>query len=75
MIRVEPQPEPPGFDAKVRQPGLAHLAKGGKPTDERANSWTECLDDLYQLYGGICAYYAIHFERETGTASVDHFAP
>lgn len=75
MIRVARQPEPAGFDAKVRQPGLAHLAKGGKPTDERANFWTACLDDLYRLYGGVCAYYAIHFERVTGTASADHFAP
>ena len=35
--------------------------------------WQECLDDLYSSYGGICAYLAIFFERETGTATTDHF--
>lgn len=37
MIRVEPQPEPPDFDAKVRQPGLSALAElvGQPKTIER----------------------------------------
>ena len=31
MIRVEPQPEPPDFDHRVRQPGLRALAENRDP--------------------------------------------
>lgn len=35
--------------------------------------WQDCLDDLYQAYHGICAYYCAHVERFT--AQVDHAVP
>lgn len=79
MIHVDQQLEPPDFDAKVRQKGLAFLKKHGaisasaqidKPTFPPY--WRDCLDDLHRLYNGTCAYLAIRFERISGT-SVDHF--
>jgi uncharacterized protein (TIGR02646 family) len=80
MISVVPQPEPADFDAKVRQPGKAWLADKGiamaaslpKETDPHPY-WRKCLDELHRRYGGICAYLAVHIERATGAASVDHF--
>jgi hypothetical protein len=37
MIPVEPAPEPPDFDKKVRQPGLSAIAEmvGEPPTIQR----------------------------------------
>lgn len=82
MIYVERQPEPPNFDEKVRQKGLAYLRKFNLPLDKPIPSgtklqdyWRDCLDDLYSSYGGICAYLAIHFERVTGGGVVEHFLP
>lgn len=80
MIPVTPQPEPADFDIKVRQPGLAWLAKKEialdqvlAPNTEIKPLWRDCLDDLYRRYHGTCAYLAVFFERATGSASVDHF--
>ena len=82
MIHVEEQPEPPYFDIKVRQPGLAYLKKHSisldKPLvkDQKLDAcWRYCLDDLYTSYKGCCAYLALFFERVTGSGSVDHFLP
>lgn len=80
MIPVTPQPEPADFDSKVRQPGLAWLAKNQIALDQLLAGnievkplWRECLDDLYHSYHRTCAYLAVFFERATGSASVDHF--
>lgn len=80
MIPVVPQPEPADFDVKVRQPGNAWLAGKGiamnaplpKGTDPHPY-WRKCLEELHRSYGGICAYLAVHVERATGAASVDHY--
>ena len=80
MIRVFPQPEPPGFNADVRQKGVNHLNGRGIPVNQPlppksdiTPCWRDCLDDLYNSYGGTCAYLCVFFERVTGGASVDHF--
>jgi uncharacterized protein (TIGR02646 family) len=80
MIPVAAQPEPPAFDAEVRQKGLSHLKKRGfplaqplPPKAEIEPYWRACLTDLHQAYGGVCAYLCIFFERVIGGASVDHF--
>lgn len=80
MIPVMMQPEPASFDANVRQKGLDHLKRKGfkmdQPLPPRAEIepyWRDCLTDLHQAYGGICAYLGIFFERVMGGASVDHF--
>ena len=80
MIPVQPQPEPTNFDKKVRQPGQEWLRKKGFSSDQPLPVKTkpkaflrECLDELHQEYGGVCAYLAIYIERATGSASADHF--
>ncbi len=80
MIPVAPQLEPADFNVKVRQPGMAWIAAKGLAVNASLPKgvtpypyWRACLDDLYRLYGGVCAYLAVHLERETGATSVDHF--
>ena len=80
MIHVNEQPEPASFDTKVRQKGLKYLADHGidssKPLPPKSvisTCWRDCLNELYTLYNGTCAYLAVHFERVTGAGSVDHF--
>ena len=72
MIHVDPQPEPPGFDALVRQRGSRALAEG---REDLPPYWRDCLPDLYQCYRGVCAYLCVLIPRGTGARSVDHVAP
>jgi hypothetical protein len=72
MIHVEPQPEPPDFDAKVRQPGRADLAS---PEGELRPLWRHCATQLWEAYKGVCAYSSLHIPRGTGALSVDHLLP
>lgn len=72
MIHVDPQPEPPGFAATVREPGLRALAEGKEPLPPH---WRACLPDLHERYRGVCAYLCVHIPRGTGARSVDHVAP
>jgi hypothetical protein len=72
VIHVDPQPEPPGFDAQVRQPGLRALAEA---KEDLPPHWRRCLPDLYERYRGICAYVCVVIPRATGAPSVDHLAP
>lgn len=80
VIPVAAQPAPKGFDAKVRQKGLAHLGKLGlalhrplPPGTDIPPYWRDCLTELHQAYGGTCAYLGVFFERVMGGGSVDHF--
>lgn len=43
------------------------------PTKKLAAHWRDCLDTLYRVYGGICAYLGIQIWLSTGVATVDHF--
>ena len=72
MIHIDPQPEPPAFDASVRQPGLRALADG---KEKLPPYWRACLPDLHERYQGICAYLCVHIPRGTGARTVDHVAP
>jgi hypothetical protein len=72
LIRIVPQPEPPDFDRRVRQPGLRALAKD--PARFRP-FWNRCAHQLWDAYQGICAYLCIYIPRGTGARSVDHLAP
>lgn len=81
MIPVAPRPEPPNFDALVRNPGIRWKAENNLDLHQPPPRgkivqpyWRACLGDLYREYNGICAYLAVHFERTTGAGSVDHFA-
>lgn len=80
MIPVTPQPEPGGFDADVRQPGLAWLKASGIATGapipkgtKPPRHWRKCLPELHSAYEGICAYLCVHIERCAGGISVDHY--
>ena len=78
MIHIDSMPEPDNFDLKVRQPGLAFLSKTPRPSSKewsKNNFWSRCSLQLYQAYGGICAYCGEWFSRTTSTVSVDHFWP
>jgi hypothetical protein len=72
LIRVQPQPEPADFDAKVRQPGRRALES--RP-EKLPNHWRHCSKQLWEAYRGICAYLCIHIPPGTGARSVDHHAP
>lgn len=80
MIPVALQPEPADFDAKVRQPGHAWLARHGIARDQPPpspsslpNYWSQSNKQLWDANSGVCAYLAIFFEWTTGAASTDHF--
>lgn len=78
MIHVDLQPEPSDFDRKVRQPGNAFLANIDTPNNKQWNKhnfWSRCSSQLYQIYGGVCAYSGEWFSRTTTSVSVDHFLP
>lgn len=80
VIPVKKADEPASFDKKVRQPGLQWMRTNGislnatLPAKTKLKPyWRECLDDLHESYGGVCAYLCIYIERMTGGGSVDHF--
>jgi len=78
MTPVTPHPEPVDFDAKVRTPGDKFLRHVSVPINWKKEGkgkefWTRALDDLYQIYGGICAYCAHWIPQDVGSRSVDHF--
>lgn len=78
MIHVSLQPEPSSFDARVRQPGNNFLASCPRPNSNqwsRHNYWNRVSNELYQAYGGICAYSGQWFSKTTSQVSVDHFYP
>ena len=43
-----------------------------KTFDDYPAYWQRCIDDLYDAYRGICAYYCFRLERAT-LPQVDHF--
>jgi 5-methylcytosine-specific restriction endonuclease McrA len=75
VIRVEPRPEYPDFDAEVRKPGYAFLGQNPNPTSEqfrKKNYWSRALPELHAAYAGICAYTCAYLPDN---GSVDHFVP
>lgn len=80
MIPVSLAPEPLFFDKKVRKKGHTWLRKHGIPRrgvvpkeKELPAYWRKFSKELWSVYSGICAYYAIYFEFVTGASSTDHF--
>ena len=77
MIRVQQQAEPQNFEADVRQPGAAFLAKNPRPTSKEFgkpnNFWKKIAGDLYDAYSGVCSYSGFYIPLRGGT--VDHFLP
>ena len=78
MIHIDLRPEPLDFDVRVRQPGNAFLSANPTPNSKqwsKNNFWSRCSLQLYQAYGGVCAYCGEWFSRTTAQVSVDHFYP
>lgn len=84
MIPVPAFGPPPGFTRKVVVPAKAWVAKTGWSwaapppaghADEMPSHWTKCLDDLHELYAGVCAYLCVYTHRSLKASSVDHFVP
>jgi len=78
MIPVPEQPEPPNFDADVRVPGQAFLARIPHPTrrqygQERARYWMNARADLFRGYSGVCAYCSQFVLL--ADMSIDHYVP
>lgn len=76
MIHVEPQTEPPVFDAKVRKPGQRFLRRTPHPTGRQWGThsyWREILPQLHDAYRGICAYSCHWIPYDTGSDTVEHF--
>lgn len=70
MIPVVPLPEPPEFDEKARQPGLAWLE--ANPGAKRPKDfWSPFKPDLADGFHQLCGYTAMY--EPVGT--VDHFLP
>src|SRR5258708_174560 len=78
MIHVDLKPEPPHFDADVRQPGTAFVAQNPNPSPKQWRSrsyWRSILEDLHREYDGICAYSCEFISPVTGVHTVEHFLP
>lgn len=53
MIPVRLQPEPAGFDALVRRPGMQFLRSRGS-SRSFPRYWRKITDELHGAYSGIC---------------------
>ena len=54
MMRFAPPPEPDGFDARVRRPGKAWLAR--HPGEVPKDLWSPFRGHLAQSFRNLCAY-------------------
>lgn len=82
MIPVVLAQEPEKFNEWVRKPGLQWLDENciahNAPLPKKKHLptfWTHQNKDLWDAYGGVCAYLAIYFEWPSGAGSTDHFLP
>jgi uncharacterized protein (TIGR02646 family) len=78
MMPIPIQSEPTGFDQKVRKPGQRFLSKNPHPKSsdwKNKEFWREVLGDMYESYGGICAYCCEWMAQMTGDPTIDHFIP
>ena len=80
MLRVRGKPAPPGFEPKVKAPGLAWLRSKGldpklaPPKGLRWRAfWTQCMADLIDAYGPVCAYSGVRLDGVNGALTIDHF--
>jgi hypothetical protein len=78
MIHVQLQPEPASFDAEVRIPGRRFIERRANPTAKEWKArayWTRVLEELHNVYQGICAYSCHWIPYDTGHDTVEHFKP
>jgi hypothetical protein len=68
MIHVEPAPEPPDFDERVRKPGRRWLEKG--VATDTPGYWRRAARHLRRVFHDRCAYTAMWL---SAPGTVDHF--
>lgn len=70
MIRIEPHPEPPDFDQKVRNRGRTWLRNKINLEKRQAPShWNACRDAVERMFSSRCGYLASYLT----SGHVDHF--
>ncbi|HLL55851.1 MAG TPA: hypothetical protein VK447_19975 [Myxococcaceae bacterium] len=72
MIRFARVPEPPDFDAKVRDPGTQWLRSRRHDKGRLPSLWSRVLPELRKGFHDLCAYTAT-YQASPGT--VDHYVP
>lgn len=75
LIPVTPSLEPPSFNAKVRTPGQAFLARVPTPNGNKLklkSFWRDALPEMKIAYKSVCAYSSFWIPSN---CSVDHFHP
>ena len=78
MIRVQEQPEPSDFEERVRRAGRRFLGDNPRPSARAVAArpyWLRAAKQLYNAYGGICAYTCHWIAFDTGSRTVEHFVP
>lgn len=76
MLPISMTPEPAYFNNQIRTKGNQWLAAHPQSKSNKYPPyWQECLEDLYDSYGKVCAYYAIRLELVEGSVTVDHYQP
>lgn len=68
MIAVEPAPEPPDFDERVRTPGRIWFEKSSAA--ELPSYWRRAVRPLREAFHGRCGYTAMWL---SAPGTVDHF--
>jgi hypothetical protein len=68
VIHVDPAPEPPGFDERVRKPGQRWLERDG--TTNTPGYWRRAARPLRKAFHDRCGYTAMWL---SAPGTVDHF--
>lgn len=81
MLRIEPEKEPDGFDAAVRQPGLQWISQQSWSIHDIApektkfpEHWRQCKDELRAVFAGQCCFSGSYM-RESEVIPIEHFFP
>ncbi len=76
MIPVLQQPEPPDFEALVRQPGKVFLQANPNPSSwGNREYWQKALPRMRKAYKKLCSYSAQWIPKATGNHSIEHYLP
>ncbi len=74
LIKVDLQPEPIDFDAKVKTDGQNFLAVNPRPRGKQWKNkefWREAIPDMTSAYKSICAYSSLWIKPDQPT--IDHY--
>lgn len=74
MIKIDLQPEPIDFDAKVKIPGQDFLNNVPRPRGKQWKNkdyWCSVIPDMMEAYNSICAYSSLWIKPDQPT--IDHY--